>query len=247
VEHHWRSPKCSTQCGDNSPPSKCGSASVATLSVCEFVFDQSTQMISYRLVIEALNDLVQEAADDEALGGWDRNAAGTEIKKLIRVDLAGGGTVRATDVVGENFKAGHRVGFGIVAQEKIAHFLIGVGEMGVRLDPDKAAERGAGAIVERVFVKEIARGMRRNVILQCARIKLLSAVCDRNCEQVAESAFAAEPAETLEARIFSAKMQIQAHGRRVMIYDCRVHLQGHDVGSPVLRADVSYFRARAGN
>jgi len=155
--------------------------------------------------------------------------------------------VSATDVVGENFKAGHRVRFGIVAQEKIADLLIGVGEMGVRLDPDKTAEGGAGAIVERVFVKKIAGGMRRYVILQCAGIELLSAVRDRNRKEVTASALAAEPAETLEARISSAKMQIQAHGRRVVIYDCRVHLQGHDVASPVLRADVSYFRARAGN
>ena len=48
----------------------------ATLFVCEFVFDQVAQMISYRLVIEALEDLVQKAADDEALGDWDGNAAG---------------------------------------------------------------------------------------------------------------------------------------------------------------------------
>src|SRR5438046_6258952 len=119
--------------------------------------------------------------------------------------------------------------------------------MCVRFDPDEAAECAPGAVVERVFIKEIARGVRRDVILQCARIKLLSAVCDRNSEQVAASAFADETAETFEARIFSAKMQIQAHGRRVVIYDCGIHLQGDDVGPPVLRAYVSHFRARAGN
>src|SRR5436190_8989679 len=204
-------------------------------------------MISYRLMIEPLNHFVQKSADDEALRDGDGNAAGTEVKKFVFVDLARGGAVSATDVVCENFEAGHRVRFGIITQEKIADLLISVGKMGVRLDPDKTAEGGAGAIVERVFVKEIAGGMRRYVILQCARIKLLGAVCDRNREQVAASAFAAEPAETLEARIFSAKMQIQAHGRRVVIYDCRVHLQGDDVGSPVLRAYVSHFRTWAGN
>src|SRR5438046_3971000 len=114
-------------------------------------------------------------------------------------------------------------------------------------DPDEAAECAADAVIESVFIKEIARGVRGDVILQCARIKLLSAVCDRNSEQVAASAFADETAETFEARIFSAKMQIQAHGRRVVIYDCRVHLQSHDVAPPVLRAYVSHFRARAGN
>ena len=79
-------------------------------------------------------------------------------------------------VVGQDFEAGHRVRFGIVAQEKIAHFLIGVGEMGVRLDPDQSAEGGAGAIVERVFVKQIAGRVRRDVILQGARVEFLFAI-----------------------------------------------------------------------
>src|SRR5205823_12206156 len=187
------------------------------------------------------------SADDEALGDRDGNAAGAQVKKLVFVDLSGGGAVGATHVVSENFKAGHRVRFRIVAQEKIADLLIGVGEMGVRLDPDKTAEGGAGAGVERVFVKKITRGMRRYVILQCAGIKLLSIVRDRNRKEVAASAFPDEAAEALEARIFSAKMQIQAHGRRVVIDNCRVHLQSDDVASPVLRADVSHFRAWAGN
>src|SRR5439155_24584923 len=159
----------------------------------------------------------------------------------------GGGAVSAKDVVGEDFKAGHRIRIGIDAQEKIADLLIGVGEMSVRLDPDKTAKDSAGASVERVFVKEIASGMRRYMILQRADIKLLSAVCDRNREQVAASAFADEAAETFEARIFSAKMQIQAHCGGVVIDGCGVHLQGDDVGPPVLRAYVSHFRARAGN
>lgn len=77
VDHHLALAQVfQTKWGDASPKRKCDFASVATLSVCEFVFDQSTQMISYRFVIEALNDLVQEAADDEALGDWDRNTAG---------------------------------------------------------------------------------------------------------------------------------------------------------------------------
>ena len=77
VDHHLALAQVfQTKWGDASPKRKCDFASVATLSVCEFVFDQSMQMISYRLVIEALNDLVQKAADDEALGDWDGNSAG---------------------------------------------------------------------------------------------------------------------------------------------------------------------------
>ena len=58
----------------------------------------------------------------------------------------------ATDVIGQNLEAGHRVGFGVVAQEKVADFLIGIREMRVRFDPDQSAKGGAGAIVERVLI-----------------------------------------------------------------------------------------------
>jgi hypothetical protein len=84
--------------------------------------------------------------------------------------------------------------------------------MRVRLDPDKAAERAPGAIVERVFVKEIAGSVRREVVLQRARIKFLFAGCYRDGQQIAASAFADEAAQTFEPRIASSEMQIEAHG-----------------------------------
>ncbi len=88
----------------------------------------------------------------------------------------------AADVVGENFEAGHGVGLGFVAQEKIANFLIGVGEMRVRLDADQAAENRAGAIVERVLVKQIAGGVGRDVVLQRAGVEFLFVLRDRDSE-----------------------------------------------------------------
>src|SRR6266536_785526 len=107
-------------------------------------------------MIEALNDFVQKTGDDEALCNRHWNTASAKIKKFVFVDLAGSRPVAATDVVGEDFQAGHRIGFGIVAQQEIAHFLIGISEVGMRLYPDQPTENGAGTIVERVLVKEIA-------------------------------------------------------------------------------------------
>ena len=85
-----------------------------------------------------------------------RNAAGEEIEKFVLVDLTGSRAVTAFHVVGQNFETGHRVRFGVVAQEEIAHLLISVGEMRVRFDPDEAAEGAASTVVERVLIKEIA-------------------------------------------------------------------------------------------
>ena len=83
--------------------------------------------------------------------------------------------------------------------------------MSVRFHADEPAENGASVIVERVFVKEIARCARRNVVLQCACIKFLLLPGNRDSEQVAAAAFAHETAQTLEPRIFCAHVQIQAH------------------------------------
>ena len=73
----------------------------------KFLLNQPMQMLSYRWMIETLDDFVQKTGDEEALGDLCWNAARAQIKQLVFVDLAGGCAVGATDVVGENFEAGH--------------------------------------------------------------------------------------------------------------------------------------------
>ena len=58
-------------------------------------------------MIEALDDFVQKSSDEEALGNLCWNAARAQVKQLVFFDLAGGGAVGATDVVSEDFQAGH--------------------------------------------------------------------------------------------------------------------------------------------
>ena len=65
------------------------------------------QMIADRRVIEALDDFVEESGDEEALGYVCRNAAAAQIEEFVFVDLARGCAVGATDVIGEDFEAGH--------------------------------------------------------------------------------------------------------------------------------------------
>ena len=61
------------------------------------------QMLSYHWMIETLDDFVQKAGDEQALGYVCRNAAGAQIEELVFVDLARRCAVGATDVVGEDF------------------------------------------------------------------------------------------------------------------------------------------------
>src|SRR3954464_1478429 len=80
----------------------------------ELLLDQFVQPTTDRLVIEALDDLVQEAANYQPLSGRCRNATSAKIEQFIGVDLAGSGAMGAAHVVGEDLKAGHGIGLGVV-------------------------------------------------------------------------------------------------------------------------------------
>src|SRR4029453_11395256 len=83
-------------------------AARALQSLCgEFFFDEAVQMIANHRVIEAWVDFVQKAGDEKTLGNFGGDAAGAQIEKFVFIDLTGGRPVCATDVVGENFEAGH--------------------------------------------------------------------------------------------------------------------------------------------
>src|SRR5207248_4248933 len=140
--------------------------------------------------------------------------------------------------VGENLQAGHRVRFGVVAQQKIADRLICVGEMRMRLNPDEAAESTARLVSERIFVKKIARRVRTGVILQGAGVEFLAAIGHANGEEIAPRAFAGEPAQTLEARVRSTEMDIQTQAGRVARHGSGVDLDREYFVIPGLRADV---------
>src|SRR5689334_2808247 len=163
-------------------------------------------MFGYLWMVESLNDLIEKTGHNKALGYGNRDTASTKIEKLIFIDLAGRGTMSATHIIGENFETGHRVGFSLVTQEKIANLLIRIGEMRVWLYPDQSAENGAGAIVESVFVQEITRGTGRGMVLQRASIQFLLVFRNRNSEQITAPAFANKTAQTFETRIARAKM-----------------------------------------
>ena len=78
--------------------------------------------------------------------------------------------------------------------------------MGVRFYPDQSTENSASAIVECIFVKKIARGMRRDVILQRARVEFLLIFRHSDSKEIAAAAFTDEAAQTFEARIARAEM-----------------------------------------
>ena len=54
---------------------------------CEFLFNQPMQMAADCRVIEALDDFVEKAGDEETLGDFCRNAARAQVKHLVFFDL----------------------------------------------------------------------------------------------------------------------------------------------------------------
>src|ERR1044071_3198335 len=119
--------------------------------------------------------------------------------------------------------------------------------MCVWLHSDEPTKGGTRAIIERVLVKEVAGGVRRDMVLQRARVELLVAIGDGDCKKIAPPAFTDKAAQTFETRVAPAQMQVEAHRRGVVIDRGRVHLQRANVLAPGLRANVSDFRARSGN
>jgi hypothetical protein len=58
-------------------------------------------------MIKALNDFIQKAGNEEALGDRNWNTASAKIEEFVLIDLTGCCAVSATDVIRENFEARH--------------------------------------------------------------------------------------------------------------------------------------------
>ena len=68
-------------------------------------------------------------------------------------------------VVGFDLQAGDRVGAGRFRQHQIVVLLIGVGALGVFLDPDHPLPDDPRLVLEPALVEQIARRMGGNVVL----------------------------------------------------------------------------------
>ena len=79
--------------------------------------------------------------------------------------------------------------------------------MRVWLHPDEPAKGGARAIIERVLVKQVAGGVRGDVVLQRARVELLVAIGDGDGKKIAPPAFADQAA--LAWQLASAQRQMR--------------------------------------
>jgi hypothetical protein len=160
-------------------------------------------------VVEAGEGVLQEALDDEFAGVVVVDAAGFEVEEFFVADGAAGAAVAAFDLVGIDFQAGHGVGLGFLAVDEVAAGLVGVGEVCAFIDGDETREDGAGGIVEGVFVKEVAAGVRSGVVLEGALIDDLGGGGQGDGDHVAAAALAEEVADALAAGEGGAELDLE--------------------------------------
>src|SRR5687767_238000 len=68
-------------------------------------FERGLECRSHRLELDAVEDLLVEAADDQPLGLAARETPRHAVEELVAVDLADRGAVRTADVVGLDLEA----------------------------------------------------------------------------------------------------------------------------------------------
>ena len=105
-----------------------------------------------------------KACTKQRLGLLGRNAARHQIEFKPLVERAGGRTVAADHVVGEDFQFRLVVGFRLVRQQQRARHHLAVGLLRVRLDDDLALEDAVAFAVEHRFETLAARAVADGVI-----------------------------------------------------------------------------------
>ena len=78
--------------------------------------DAAAQANAQVLQRDALQDRLEEALNDHALGLFARDAAHHQVEELLFVDLPGGRAVAGADLVGGNFQPGNELGARFLAQ-----------------------------------------------------------------------------------------------------------------------------------
>ena len=87
---------------------------------------------------DAIEDLLEEAADDQSRGFFAGQAARLGVKNQLFIHFAARRAVRAADVVALDLEAGNRIGPGIGRQQQVVVPLVAVGLYRLRIDLDHA-------------------------------------------------------------------------------------------------------------
>ena len=113
---------------------------------------------------DSLNDLVRECECEQPPRRPNIDAARTEIKDLLVIELADAGPVRAFHVVCVNLQLRLGIDYGVVGQEQSSIGLLSIGLLCVLMDDHFAVEHAVGSPIEDALVQFVARAPRLGVI-----------------------------------------------------------------------------------
>ena len=142
------------------------------------------------LDLDPAGDVCGEGVSEQVAGGFEGDAAGTEVEHLFFIDRADRRAVRTFDVVGINLKGRLRINHRIVAQQQRFAGLLGIGLLGIGLtNEDFALEDGGRFPVQHVLVQLVARTVRGGVVEVRVIVHVLIAA---DQDQAVERGFAAD-------------------------------------------------------
>ena len=150
---------------------------------------------------DLLDQLAEEATDDQAAGLVLGDAAGLQIEQLLVVETSGGtGVSGADDLAGLDLQVGHRVGAGAVGEHQVAVGLEGVGSGGLGADQHVADPHGVRIglrrvriALQRTLVRDMRAAVRLGMVDQQPRLEVLAVVGEVEAEQLGVAAGGVEP------------------------------------------------------
>ena len=150
---------------------------------------------------DLLDQLAEEATNDEAAGLVFRDAAGLQVEQLLVVETSGGaGVSGAGDLAGLDLQVRHRVGAGTVGQHQVAVRLEGVGTGGRGSDQHVADPHGVrvGLVrvriaLQRTLVGHMRTAVRLGVVDKQTRLEVLAVVGEVQTEQLGIPTGGVEP------------------------------------------------------
>ena len=127
--------------------------------------------------------------------------------------------MRTADLIVEDFEAGHGIRVGLVAENQIADFLVGIRPAGSRLYFDQPGENGAGFVIESVEVEQVAGGIRCDVVLERALIDFAGAFDGVDRIHFTPRGLANEPAEAFSADDATSEICGQGCTESILVND----------------------------
>src|SRR3954454_17607687 len=152
----------------------------------ETLLDRAHEAVLQLRDADVLDDVGEEAADDQAPRGLGVDATRAQVEQLLVVEPAGGaGVPGADDLAGLDLQVGHGVGTGAVGEHQVAVELVGVGADGGGPDADVAdPDRVRVLALQRALVEHVAAAVGDRVVDPEPVLLVLGLVGEVDAEQV---------------------------------------------------------------